>query len=371
MPQVWFSVFTFFILGVVPASTKRNDKRTLIPVISRDLAAMDVVDSDDYPGGGGFLMPQMTAIPQNAKLPKPPGIFKRAMRSNATRWEKFKFICLSLGEGMGLRVQLVSTQPTDAPSYAEAVEAVQEIAFVCIAAAAYYSMLFLVALVAYRNSKAAESVKYYTNHHLENLYVETHEPDDFVDTFGSAPSMSVLTVVGTMDIDIGGYTRRRVAFNFALDVSTWIVCDSSELSADDEKTLAGFLDENGNALERLDVKKDIVWKDWEELATNIKVRIKQLGFPGKVTVERETQSVVSVYKNTQWGNFMRGYNLKSLVALSVFGSILYFPYMACRSVVSDIRLRFRVDVPIETFWDLIEQGLSERGFLGGHHAMLM
>ena len=76
------------------------------------------------------------------------------------------------------------------------------------------------------------------------------------------------------------------------------------LLAEDRRTLDDYLLRDSNDLSYIEFEKKVAWRDWEELATNIKHKIRQSGFPGVVSVDRIEEDYVQVYKNKPWANFM-------------------------------------------------------------------
>merc|ERR1740138_1636791 len=134
------------------------------------------------------------------------------------------------------------------------------------------------------------------------------------------------------------------------------------VEAEDLGELRDFLAFNRNDLATVEVKKEISWKDWEELATNIKHRIRQSGYQGELCIERTNVDNLTVYKNLQWANFIHSKALKVIVALSIFGWAFYAPYLWLRCTVLAIRSRHRVDITIDEYWPLIADHLTANGF---------
>lgn len=136
--------------------------------------------------------------------------------------------------------------------------------------------------------------------------------------------------------------------------------------AEDLAKLRDFLAYNRNDLATVEVTKKLAWKDWEELATNIKHRIHQCGYDGEIAIERTSMDLLKVYKNEQWANFMHSKALKVIVALSILGWIIYAPYVWLRCTALEVRARHRVDITIDEYWPLIADNLSANGFAWHH-----
>eukprot|EP00928_Gymnodinium_smaydae_P066680 TRINITY_DN49656_c0_g1_i1.p1 TRINITY_DN49656_c0_g1~~TRINITY_DN49656_c0_g1_i1.p1 ORF type:complete len:376 (+),score=41.87 TRINITY_DN49656_c0_g1_i1:40-1167(+) len=356
-------IFAFLLHAIVLGRSKRNTRRNFASFLSlQDGAPSSAILHERH----NFTQKALSQQPESdahKELLKPPLVFDNALRPNATFWDRLKLVCFALGDGMGLTLNSRSERLSSVPKYMEVVETFQQVGFVCLVLVAYLSFLLFAACILYNDSKCSGAVKLYTDHCIEDLHSESYDAQDFVDAFCRPPMRSLLTVIGTLDVDMGGYTRKRDVFNFALDISPWITCESREFNEIDHGKVMSFLREDGNSLARLKVLKRVEWNDWEELAMNIKLKIKQNGFPGVVVVQRDMQSEISVYKNTQWANFMRNRSLKAVAIFSIVAAFVYFPYLAFRSAFTVVRLNYRIDVPIKTFWPLIEEGLCQRGFI--------
>merc|ERR1719491_2259965 len=99
---------------------------------------------------------------------------------------------------------------------------------------------------------------------------------------------------------------------------------------EDMAQLRHFLAVNQNDLATVEMVKQIAWPGWEELATNIKLRIRQCGFGGIIGINRSDTETIIIYKNKTWANFMHSRMTKVLCALSLAGWMLYLPYMWMR-----------------------------------------
>jgi len=160
-----------------------------------------------------------------------------------------------------------------------------------------------------------------------------------------------------------------VAFSFALDLAPWVrraqvdgqgsvgVGIEAGLEPEDVPTLEAFLEHDWNDLATVEMYKEVDWPEWEELATNIKSHIRQQGFEGTVMVTKSSKERTTVYKNRPWANFMHGKPIKVICALSIFGWMLYQPYMWLRQKA--LRVRVRLGLPVRTVGDGMLQSLAE------------
>lgn len=150
--------------------------------------------------------------------------------------------------------------------------------------------------------------------------------------------------------------RQAVLFDVALDLTPFITGDGT-LDTENVKTLEGFLHTN-NHLESLVLQKKVDWPLWEDVATNIRQRLRTLGFPGEVEIRFEAHDEVLVYQNHKWSNFVRNRVTQALVVISIFGSAFWVPYVWARSKVTKVESRFQINVDPNRYWELVQDGLS-------------
>lgn len=250
---------------------------------------------------------------------------------------------------------------------------------------AYMGSLALSASLVYRQACNSSAVKYYADPRFHAASAETHELDDFLEAFNQPPRDAHLQVMGLVPLSMFPTSGNvvewlgspyRVAFSFALDLSPWLARSSAQadaeqevdggasagLDASDLDLLRTFLREDSNDLAMIEMVKEVFWKDWEELATNIKQRIRQSGFQGIISVKRGEREVMTVHKNRPWANFMHSRTTKVLSILSIVGWLLYVPYMWIRNRSMTVTSRFCVQVSIGAYWSLIADKLSAEGF---------
>jgi len=263
----------------------------------------------------------------------------------------------------------------------------QDKAVLLLLLGAYFGSLLFSSALAYRQAKNDSLVTYYADPRFHDLTTDCEDVETFLEAFNQAPSDAQLQVVGLAPLPLVPEAvveavtwlgeRYRVAFSFTLDLSPWLVPLGGASSAagegehsewlagvarDDVARLRQYLATDTNDLSTVQLEKHVEWKDWEELATNIKSKIRQGGFNGVIDVRRKCSDVVTVHKNKQWANFMHSRTTKVLMALSVVGWFAHSVYMWLRHWSITIPCRYKVDVDIGQYWSLIQDKLGPDGF---------
>jgi len=251
------------------------------------------------------------------------------------------------------------------------------------------ALAFSVSLT-YRQASNNSPVTYYADPRFHNLLMEGNDLDVFLHTFNQAPKNISLRVAGFVPVadDVDGNTQWRgenyqTAFTFSLDLSPWMVRETQTVDQtsplqptrtlhdgvlpEDRSSLNYVLTSDNNDLGYVEIVKHVKWPDWEELATNIKHRIRQSGFNGVISVDRGKTDEMHVYKNKPWANFMHARATRVLCALSIFGWLIYVPYMWLRCKSTVVRSYYRVDVDISEYWPLISDKLTADGFEENRH----
>eukprot|EP00933_Yihiella_yeosuensis_P017215 TRINITY_DN14446_c0_g1_i1.p1 TRINITY_DN14446_c0_g1~~TRINITY_DN14446_c0_g1_i1.p1 ORF type:complete len:456 (-),score=52.77 TRINITY_DN14446_c0_g1_i1:100-1467(-) len=246
----------------------------------------------------------------------------------------------------------------------------------------YMLTLAFSASLAYRQSSNNSAVQYYADPRISSMAVESNDFEDFLDAFDHGPKDVQLRVSGLVPIPPflehmfestvehrGSW--HRVVFSFALDLSPWLMrtrassgddSPGTGMSQEDLETLRQFVAENTNDLATVDIAKEVSWEGWEELATNIKQKIRQQGFGGLVHVSLQSSERVTVHKNRAWANFLHNRITKVIIALSMFGWFAYGPYMWLRNRGPKVTSKFRVNVDIAEYWQLISDKIGADGF---------
>merc|ERR1719424_2090623 len=251
----------------------------------------------------------------------------------------------------------------------------------------YFVTLGFSASFAYRQALNNSPVTFYSDPRYHDFVAEGRDQDTFLESFTGSPKDVHLQVTGFVPVSSGvlGSIEWQGeyyydAFSFTLDLSPWVVREGTTddsrsgpwnddvplvngVVASDLDDLNYYISGDTNDLAILELHKEVVWPNWEGLATNIKVKIRQQGFSGIISIQRTDCEPVSVYKNTAWANFMHSRTTKVLCALSVLGWLVYLPYMWLRCTSTVIHARYKVDIPISDYWQLISDKLTADGFV--------
>jgi hypothetical protein len=251
----------------------------------------------------------------------------------------------------------------------------------------YFVTLGFSASFAYRQSLNNSPVTFYADPRFHDMVMEGRDRDTFLENFSGSPKDVHLQVTGYIPVSSGvlGSIEWQGeyyydAFSFALDLSPWVVREATSDGADtgswhdnlqlvngvaavDMESLHHYVSRDRNDLAIVEVHKEVAWTHWEELATNIKHKIRQEGFNGVISVHKTDCDTVNVYKNTAWANFMHSRTTKVLCALSVLGWVIYLPYMWLRCTTTAVRARYTIDIPISNYWQLIQDKLTVDGFV--------
>jgi len=319
--------------------------------------------------------------PKGTKLPGLPALVDSRHESG------LRGMLAALGSGIGVRIGGLRHNELNRELLWRM--RIQDKAVALIIVALYFVLLAFGVSSKYQESHNDSPVTYYADPRFHSLVTEADDPESFLDAFNQAPKNVHLQVTGFLPVPGGRGSVQwreehyRVAFTFSLDLAPWVTkaidmpdpAHSGDprlplqplhdgILPEDFALLGDFLASNKNELAMIDVQKDVEWLGCEELATNIKLKIRQMGFTGVIGVSLSEGETVSVFKNAPWANFMHSRTTKVLLVLSIFGCFLYFPYMWLRCRATKIRARYRVDIPISSYWPLIADKLTANGFDG-------
>lgn len=258
----------------------------------------------------------------------------------------------------------------------------QDVAVIILLVFVLCITVFISCLSVYQGADDRSLALYYsnpTNNHSRRI-CETNSAHSFLQAFNSQPRNVRLRIVGR--ISEPSLLRRiarslrhsadyfclfsrpstsLVLFDVSLDLAPFVTGDG-EIDEEDMKTLEQFLDTK-NHLAVLTLRKLVEWKCWEDVATNIRQRLRSLGFWGEVEVFFEAAEEVSIFQNQQWSNFVRNRITQVLVALSVVGVFFWVPYVWARQQEVKIKARFAINLDPGRYWELVAQGLhSVEGF---------
>lgn len=263
----------------------------------------------------------------------------------------------------------------------------QDKAVILVLLIAYIGLLLFSASLAYRQASNNSPITYYADPRYHDFATEGRDVDSFLSAFGQPPKKIFLHVTGYVpnngahwredDFELHGQ-RYSLAFSFALDLSAWIVTQTgasndsdaaASVPVEDIRNLGEYLRGNDNDLAVVEFRKEVSWPDWEELAMNIKLRIRQRGFTsGVIRVHQTPSESVSIHKNRPWANFMHSRSVQVISALSLFGWMVHQPYMWLRTQRLVVRSQYHVDIPISSYWSLIDNKIGPDGFDDGSAA---
>lgn len=248
--------------------------------------------------------------------------------------------------------------------------------------------------MAYRKATNGSAVKYYADPRVDDAVIDSSDVHDFLETFNQPPQNVHLQIQGLSPLRrmiphiIDGVvewkeTYYRYDFSYSLDLTPWVVpvtnrgehsqadtarengeSVSAGLSDADVGTVGEFLQDNLNDLATFSIEKQVEWPGWEELATNIKHKVRQGGYTGAVFVTWNSSHTLTIYKNKPWANFLHLGLTRVIFGLSAIGYLWYLPYMWVRQRGPEVASKFRVDIPIADHWQLVSDKISSRGFEG-------
>jgi len=263
----------------------------------------------------------------------------------------------------------------------------------------YFGSVLLSLALLWLHTEDSSNVTYYTASGHRGATMEGNDLPGFLSSFNQLPTHVHLRVTGLLPMESDTATaapagtihwqrdKYRVAFDFSLDLSRWLVRETSEgsiisgtgtqtpqalfegMKVEELEDLQRFLQQDRNDLGTVILHKEVAWPGWEDLAINLRAQFRQCGFPGVVHVQCQGDEHVSVHKNRPWANFMHDRTTRLIAALSIFGWGIYEMYMKFRCKQLLVRSRFRVDIMHSDYWELISDKLSADGFNadGGRH----
>eukprot|EP00930_Biecheleria_cincta_P017177 TRINITY_DN13737_c0_g1_i1.p1 TRINITY_DN13737_c0_g1~~TRINITY_DN13737_c0_g1_i1.p1 ORF type:complete len:395 (-),score=50.50 TRINITY_DN13737_c0_g1_i1:93-1277(-) len=239
--------------------------------------------------------------------------------------------------------------------------------------------------------------QYYADPRVDDAVIDTSDVHDFLETFNRPPQNMQLQIQGLSPVRrmiphiIDGVVEWKDAyyrydFSYSLDLTPWVVPvsnrgeasgehDANVAREDSQSVTAGlseadvgivgdFLRNNSNDLGTFSIEKQVEWPGWEELAINIKQKIRQGGYQGAVFVTWNSTETIIIYKNKPWANFLHMGLTRVIFGLSAIGYLWYWPYMWIRQRGPEVCSKFKVDIPIEEYWRLVGNKISGRGFEG-------
>jgi len=269
---------------------------------------------------------------------------------------------------------------------------IQDLATVTLLITAFVATIVLSCSSVYQVAHDPSPAAYYSEPrgYQQRVICETNDADAFLLAFNTQPQNARLRITGR-NPEPGGFRRflrtlnahttqprglaallpmrqrrrQSVLFDVSLDLSPFITAGDARVSDENMMILQKYLNTN-NHLESILIQKHVDWPLWEDVATNIRQRLRTLGFPGDVEVRFEAQDELLVYQNQKWSNFVRNRVTQALVVISIFGAAFWLPYVWVRSKTTKVETRFRINVDPARYWELVQEGLNAAE---GFHAM--
>lgn len=290
-----------------------------------------------------------------------------------------------LGEGIG--AMAYERAPTGSRSFNYEIRKrlqLQDVATIGLLLAVFALTVMLSCCSVYQVAEDPSPAAYYSQpkfYHQSRVICDSADVDAFLTAFNTQPQNVRLRIIG-WNPEPGGFRRflrtlnahsarsrglanllpmrqrRRlpILFDVALDLAPFITGDG-RLSDDNLAILQKYLNTK-NRLETLLIQKRVDWPVWEDVATNIRQRLRTLGFPGDVEVRFEAHDEILIYQNHKWSNFVRNRVTQALVVISIVGSAFWLPYVWFRSKTTKVETRFRINVDPSRYWELVSEGLS-------------
>jgi len=243
----------------------------------------------------------------------------------------------------------------------------------------YLAILIFMYTLIYRMSHSDSTVKYYCDPQYHRLSCSSDDVVTFLSAFNKKPDTNKpqIRVAGFAEGDVEPAQHAatqspgispwrgknyKTLFYYALDLDCW-TDDEGMVDEKDRRTLEEFL-VTRNPLQTVEIRKEMIWKDFEEVATKVKAKIRACGFQGPLDVCMSPSDTCRVFQNTRWANFMFNETVKVMTLLSVIGGVVYLPYMWIRSRNQRkvITSKFNIRITGEEYWRIIGPQISENGF---------
>mmetsp|Transcript_61212 Transcript_61212/g.114484 ORF Transcript_61212/g.114484 Transcript_61212/m.114484 type:complete len:441 (-) Transcript_61212:36-1358(-) len=261
-------------------------------------------------------------------------------------------------------------------------------------AAAIFFLLFVLGVAiwvsclgVYQFADDPSQVVFYSDpkHTHHRMLCSSADQESFLEAFNTPPHKATLRLIGrrtprpatrwfTSQGGLYGITRRflpgrrrpvidaNVLFDVSLDLSSFVSGEGRLASGEEAAKLEAHLGSQ-NPLQILVLRKRVLWANWEDMATNVKQKLRALGFDGDVEVRFDSQEDMRVYRNTRWQNFVRTPITHMLSVLSGIGLLLWLPYLYWRSDVVVVESNFHIQLDVQRYWEMLSAGLDvDEGF---------
>lgn len=254
----------------------------------------------------------------------------------------------------------------------------QDFATVCVLVLLFAIVLFLSCSGVYQVAEDPSPVLFYSEGRgaVPRAVCSGDDADAFLQAFNGQPQSVRLRIIGRRPgrSDLGpllnGLERRSrgccpmarprmrspVLFDISLELATFVDPAGGRLSDGDVEALKRFLGSK-NVLETFTLRKKVVWDSWQDIATNVRSRLRSLGFWGDVDVRLEATEEVTICRNHPWANFVKSRATQALAVVSVVGVFVWLPYAWARQKKAKAESHFRIDMDPERYWELVADGL--------------
>lgn len=275
---------------------------------------------------------------------------------------------------------------------------IQDVATVILLLVAFFATVFVSLLSVYSVSEDPSPILFYSDPKFfrQRLVCHYADIDSFLAAFNTQPQTARLRVVGRSgptptvgglagEMRLGAAWRlmmrkfclwlmpdRRgrntpwdpVIFDICLDLTPFITGNGELRTEADKETLEQHI-QSANPMELLSLVKHVEWVCWEDVATNIRQRLRTLGFTGEVEVQYEATEEVLIYRNIPWQNFVRSKITQCLIILSILPALIWLPYLWCRSRRVRVESRFQITLDLARYWEHVSECLhATEGFQG-------
>lgn len=330
--------------------------------------------------------------------------------SNESGSERAQELARLLGEGVGTETY-DPTSPTRSRSLNQEFRLrlqIQDRMTFIVLVIVFFTTLLATLCAVYHLADDRSPVVFYTDpkHDRQRVCCEAGDQESFLDSFvhNQPPAVTRLRIIGkqTQGPDLGALlgnfrfkqvawhvhnavyeslqramlpTRPRVQaggqeviFDVSLDLTPFIISSRGDqhAAASGAGALADDLDlqvlqehlRSKNPLQLLLLRKTVKWEGWEDMATNIRQRLRSLGFAGDVEVLLDASEELIVFRNDRWQNFARSWITTALVYMSLIGPALWFPYIWARKKQVQVRAQYHIALDLRRYWELLSEGLN-------------
>jgi hypothetical protein len=263
----------------------------------------------------------------------------------------------------------------------------QDKATLCILFLMLFVTVIASALGVYQFSDDPSPVTFYSDpkHGQQRILCSSANAEGFLQAFNTQPQTAWLRLIGRVadptassaaeDLLRGasrllmtGRRRMRsteeedIVFDVSLDLSSFISGEGILASEQEWQKLQNYL-VSDNPLEVLLLRKSVPWENWEDIAMNIRHKLRSQGFEGDVEIRFDCKEELRIFRNHPWQNFARAPVTQLLAFVSCVGLLFWVPYLYARTRYVKVESQFRVNLDMNRYWELLSSGLHvQEGF---------